>query len=158
VTSSGGSADLVLANTSTYNDVDVVGVAGQVAGVVSAGATSVDGTNSSDHNDVEGGVTYASTTLDAFVGLDAISSIVVPTAFNIQEGDNKSLSTQSSSAISGEPIAGQIIGVVTGAGGSSSVVLANASSNSDVESATARDAETLSEFIGLLAASETAVG
>jgi hypothetical protein len=117
----------------------------------------VDATNLSDHNDVEGGVTYASTTLDAFVGLDAISSLVVPTAFNLQEGDNKSQSSQSSSAVSGEPVAGQIIGVVTDAGGSSSVVLDNASTRSDVEAATARDAESLSEFIGLLAASETAV-
>lgn len=158
VTASGGSADLTLANSSTWNDVSVVGVAGQVAGVVSAGATSVDATNSSDHNDVQGGVTYASTSLDAFVGLDAISALVAPTAFNLQEGDNKAVSSQSSSAVSGEPVAGQIVGVVTSAGDSSSVVLANASSNSDVESATARDAETLSEFIGLLAASTTSVG
>jgi hypothetical protein len=156
-TATGGSADLVLANTSTWNDIHVVGVAGQVAGVVSGGATSVDATNLSDHNDVEGGVTYASTSLDAFVGLDAISSLVVPTAFNLQQGDNKSFSSQSSSAISGEPVAGQIIGVVTDAGGSNSVVLDNASTHSDVESVTARDAESLSEFIGLLAASETAV-
>ena len=157
VTASGGSADLVLANTSTWNDVHVVGVAGQVAGVVSGGTTSVDGTNLSDHNDVEGGVTFASTTLDAFLGLDATSALVVPTAFNLQEGDNKAMSHQSSSAIAGEPVAGQIIGVVTDAGGSSSVVLDNASTNSDVETATARDAETLSEFIGLLAATETTV-
>ena len=135
----------------------MVGVAGQVAGVTTAGTTSVDATNSSDRNDVEGGVTYASTTIDAFVGLDAISSLVVPIAVNLQHGDNTSTSTQSSSAISGEPVAGQIIGVVTGVGGSSSVVLANTSSSNDVESATARDAETLSEFIGLSAASETAV-
>jgi hypothetical protein len=37
------------------------------------------------------------------------------------------------------------------------VVLANTTSNSDVVSPTARDAESLAEFIGLMAASVTSV-
>ncbi len=157
VTSAGGSADLVLANTSTDNDVSVVGVAGQVAGVTSAGATSVDATNLSDNNDVEGGVTYATTVLDAFVGLDAVSGLGLPLASNLQQGDNKFASAQSSSAVSGEPVAGQILGVVTGAGGSSDVVLANTTVDSDLRSQTARDTETDAAFIGLLAATDTTI-
>jgi hypothetical protein len=154
VTAAGGSASLVAANTSDNNSVQNVGVAGQVMGVVSAGATSVDATNNSSNNDVFGGVTAGSNASDAFVGLDADPSAaggapILAAATNTQIGDNRGTISQSSSVTGGEPVAGQIIGVVTGAGGSTSLVAANTSSNNDVTTGSADAPNTSFAFVGL---------
>src|SRR5581483_10054808 len=114
-----GSASYVAANLSDNNTVQNVGVAGQVIGGVSAGATSVDARNSSTNNDVIGGVTSGSNDATAFVGLDADTLAAGPTATaastNGQIGNNRFTGSQTTSVTGGEPVAGQIIGVVTSA-------------------------------------------
>jgi hypothetical protein len=113
-------------------------VGGQVLGVVSAGDASVDATNSSEDVDVESGETFASNSFAAFVGLTAGSAtdlaaadIVNLAAVNVQEGDNEKALSQSADAASGDAVGGQVAGVVTSAGGSADLVLANTSVDAD---------------------------
>ncbi len=136
------------------------GVAGQVLGVVSAGAASVDATNSSDTVDVETGDARADNDATAFVGLSVSSATAVGTAAdilnaapttNLQEGSNKKMLSQSASGTSGDAVAGQVAGVVTSAGGSADLVLANTSTNSDTESGDGRISNDDSSITGLIA-------
>ena len=166
VTDVGGTASLVAANVSDSNSVHNIGVAGQIMGVVSAGAASVDASNNSTNNDVDGGVTAGSNDATAFVGLDAEATTgkqgnVPATATNVQDGNNRAGGFQSSSVTGGVPIAGQVIGDVTGAGGSSSIVAANTSEDNTVETGDAEAPNSMLAFVGLEAEAyggEAAVG
>jgi hypothetical protein len=157
------------------------GVAGQVAGVVSAGDASVDATNRSDDVDVETG--NANGTNDANLdvragiafllpdgvagdetqGSDCRSEGVAPTGNEaggvdsgnanqangsncVNEGDADGAIGQAADAASGDGVGGQVIGVVTSAGGSADLVLDNESSDSDVNSGDGDFSNTADEF------------
>jgi hypothetical protein len=110
------------------------GVAGQVIGTVSAGDASIDATNLTTGSDASGGASEADNFGAGFVGLTAATSTVVDvadiataSATNVQEGDNSGALVQAAEAPAGDAVSGQIAGVVTSAGGSADVVLANTS-------------------------------
>jgi len=138
-------------------------VAGQVAGVVSGGSTSVNATNSTDHSDAESGDATGSNSATNIVGdvgttscgslivADACSADLVVTspAVNAQEGDNSNGTDQTASTVSGAAVAGEVVGVVTGAGGSADVVLANSSTFSDVQTGDSRFFNDSTLFVGL---------
>jgi len=115
------------------------GVGGQVLGVVSAGDTSIDATNLSEDVDLETGDSDAFNFFDAFVGLlgdggtVSASDIFNVTADNVQEGDNEKSVAQDADSASGDAVGGQVAGVVTSAGGSADLVLANTSLDIDAE-------------------------
>jgi len=140
-------------------------VAGQVTGVVSSGRTSVDATNSSDNVDISTGDARGANTADTFVGLNSSSATSVlaadilnsGAATNVQEGDNKASLNQTITATSGDGVGGQVIGVVTSAGGSASVVAANTSKNVDIETGDARAFNDAAAFVGLNSSSSTGV-
>ena len=133
------------------------GVAGQVAGVVSAGDASVDATNRSDDVEVStGSATGANTaTLDThaatFLGdpdaenlcradVNAEVGGAPGTATSttgdhcINTGDAEGAIGQAADAASGDGVGGQVIGVVTSAGGSADLVLDNESSDAEIDS------------------------
>ena len=70
-------------------------------------------------------------------------------ASNVQEGSNKRDLSQDATADSGDSVAGQVAGVVTSAGGSADLVLANTSMNSDTDSGDGRFFNTDTSFTGL---------
>jgi hypothetical protein len=117
-------------------------VAGQVVGVVSSGDTSVDATNRSDNVDVSSGDARADNSAAEFVGLSAgangvtgaAADLANGSAFNVQEGDNKSKLNQTADAITGDLVCGQVVGAVTSTGGSADLVLGNTSVHSDCAS------------------------
>ena len=127
------------------------GVAGQVAGVVSAGDASVDATNRSDDVDVQTGDatgtnfataraearTVSGGTEDACESDGNTSVGAGSTVTNDQNcgnsGDADAAADQSAEAASGDGVGGQVIGVVTSAGGSADLVLDNESTDSDVD-------------------------
>ncbi len=132
------------------------GVGGQVLGVVSAGAASVDATNKSDTVDISTGDARSGNDFASFDGLnDSTSTIVAADVLNgepvsnLQEGSNKRDLMQNASAMSGDAVAGEVAGVVTSAGGSADLVLANTSTNSDTDSGDGRFFNTDSSFTGL---------
>ena len=115
-------------------------VGGQVLGVVSAGDASVDATNHSEDVEAETGEVFAANSTAAFVGLTAgsdtavaVADILNGAAANVQEGDNAAESVQAAEATSGDAVAGQVAGVVTSAGGSADLVLANTSTEIETE-------------------------
>jgi hypothetical protein len=141
------------------------GVGGQVLGVVSAGDASVDATNRSEDIDVETGEVLAENDVAAFVGLTAGSDTAFgpdgdvdaddidnESAVNLQEGDNDKEVSQSATATSGDAVGGQVAGVVTSAGGSADLVLANTSVDSDAESGESDFSNDDTSFTGLNAA------
>jgi len=140
-------------------------VAGQVAGVVSSGNTSVDATNKSDKVDVSTGDARGSNDSSEFVGLNSSSDTHVGAAdvlntapvTNLQEGDNKYSLNQTMTATSGDGVAGEVIGVVTSSGGSSSIVAANTSTNVDISTGDARAFNDAAAFVGLNSSSDTSV-
>jgi hypothetical protein len=140
-------------------------VAGQVAGVVSSGTTSVDATNKSDHVDISTGDARGTNNSNAFVGLNSSTSTAVGAAdvlntagvTNLQEGDNKYDLNQTLTATSGDGVGGEVIGVVTSAGGSASVVAANTSTNVDISTGDARAFNDAAAFVGLNSSSDTSV-
>ena len=163
-----GSNRLSTAQTSSATTGD--GVAGQVIGAVSAGATSIDAGNRSVSDDVTTGDADSTNHAASFVGLDAVfggSATVVADAFascpnsgaqagacqNVQDGSNRAIRSQLSSATSGDAIAGQVTGVVTSAGGSSSVVVDNASSDIDAASGASTFDNHDETFVGLIVVS-----
>lgn len=134
-------------------------VAGQVVGVVSAGDASVDATNRSDNVDVETGEVRARQRATTFTGLVTLENsdadigaadINVNDAHNIQEGDNATDLTQTANASSGDGVGGQVIGVVTSAGGSADVVAANRSTDVQIDTGGARANNDAASFVGLL--------
>jgi len=140
-------------------------VAGQVAGVVSSGNTSVDATNKSDHVDVSTGDARGANSANEFVGLNAATDTHVGAAdvantapvTNLQEGDNKYDLNQTVTATSGDGVGGEVIGVVTSGGGSASVVAANTSTNVDISTGDARAFNDAAAFVGLNSSSDTSV-
>jgi hypothetical protein len=177
--SNSGDADAAAdqAGTATSGD----GVAGQVAGVVSAGDASVDATNRSD--DVSVATGDANGTNDANLDVRAGIAFLLPdgaagdetqgsncrnvggvhtanegessasgsasqanagNCFN--DGDADGAIGQAADAASGDGVGGQVIGVVTSAGGSADLVLDNESSDSEVESGDGDFSNTADEF------------
>ena len=133
-------------------------VGGQVTGVVSSGRTSVDARNNSSNSDVTSGDARGTNTANAFTGLNssggatAIGSaadITGSSADNLQDGNNTSTSTQTANYTTGDGVAGEVIGVVTPAGGSASIVAANTSTNDSVQTGDARGSNDLAAFTGL---------
>jgi HAMP domain-containing protein len=130
-------------------------VAGQVTGVVSSGDTSVDATNRSEDVDVETGDASGENSAANFTGLTAGSDTLVAAdilngaAVNVQEGDNETEVTQAAEAASGDGVGGQVIGVVTSAGGSADVVAANTSEDVDAETGEAEAFNDAASFVGL---------
>lgn len=117
------------------------GVGGQVLGIVSAGDASVDATNRSEDVDLETGDTFAENDFAAFVGLNVstdtdidASDVTDTTGTNVQEGDNDKELGQTAEAASGDAVGGQVAGVVTSAGGSADLVLANTTEDADADS------------------------
>jgi len=136
-------------------------VAGQVAGVVSGGNTSVDATNATDHSDASSGDARGTNTSSTITGPNAISgcsSLTVDTCTadlfspgaiaNGQEGDNRSQTNQSANTTSGSAVAGEVVGVVTSAGGSADVVLANSSTFVDISSGDSRFDNSTNTIVG----------
>src|SRR5439155_9632680 len=78
-------------------------------------------------------------------------SSVVPEGVcqNIQDGSNRATNTQTSSASTGDGVAGQVIGVVTSAGGSASIVADNLSQDSSVDTGDADSSNHSAAFVGL---------
>jgi hypothetical protein len=185
VTSAGGSADVVAANTSEDVDIETGdafadnlsdtfvgqeidddadnnesqgdigldaaqsataasgdGVGGQVLGIVSAGDASVDATNETTDSDVETGDAFATNLLDSFVGQTTENDQ------NESQGDIESEVAQDASANSGDAVAGQVAGVVTSAGGSADLVLANTTEDVDAETGTSDFFNETDEFVG----------
>jgi hypothetical protein len=140
------------------------GVGGSVIGVVSAGDASVDATNHSEDVDVETGDADSANDFAAFVGLTNGSTtalnaadILNGNAANVQEGDNSKDLSQSADATSGDAVAGQVAGVVTSAGGSADLVLANTSEDSDAESGDGDFDNSDESFTGLNASGAIAI-
>ncbi len=131
-------------------------VGGQVTGVVSSGRTSVDATNHSTNSDVTSGDAKGTNTANSFTGLNAsnvtnigAADITGSSADNLQNGDNRSAYTQTINATTGDGVAGEVIGVVTAAGGSASIVAANTSSNDSVTTGDASGTNAFAAFTGL---------
>ncbi len=185
VTSAGGSADVVAANTSEEVDIETGdsfadngveagvgqanfdggendadddissevaqtasaasgdGVGGQVLGIVSAGDASVDATNESTDVDVETGDADSENFLGHAVGQESFAG-----GDNFSDGEISSEVAQDASASSGDAVAGQVAGVVTSAGGSADLVLANTSEDVDGESGDSFFFNNLEEFVG----------
>lgn len=112
-------------------------VGGQVVGVVSSGDTSVDATNSTTGSSASSGDAAGANSASSFTGLTAGSDTVVladilsGAATNVQEGGNETAIVQAAEAVGGDGIAGQVIGAVTAAGGSTDIVAANTTEDSD---------------------------
>jgi hypothetical protein len=113
------------------------GVGGQVLGVVAAGDVSMDASNDSTGSSGDGGSADTLNDFASFVGqnvsdtLDVTTAdLVVGTSVNALEGDNSSAIAQTADAAAGDGVAGQVAGVVTSAGGSADLVLANTSESS----------------------------
>ena len=132
-------------------------VAGQVTGVVSAGDTSVDATNRSEDVDIETGDATGANDAAQFVGLNDSDTVDIDTAdidnvaagANLQEGDNEFDVSQAASAASGDGVGGQVIGVVTSAGGSADIVASNTSEDVDIDTGDAEAYNDVVAFVGL---------
>jgi len=132
-------------------------VAGQVVGVVSGGDTSVDATNRSEDVDISTGDATAENEASSFVGLTAdgaavggeLADIINDAAVNVQEGDNDYELAQDATATTGDGVGGQVIGVVTSAGGSADVVAANTSKDVDIDTGDADVENEANAFVGL---------
>ena len=151
-----GDNTLESSQTATAATGDAVG--GQVLGVVSAGDASVDATNESVDADVETGDADATASAVGFVGvssatttlLSAAGDLVAPLdAENVQLGGNTHLLVQTATAGSGDAVGGQVQGVVTSAGGSADIVVANTSEDVGAESGDGTADATDDVFIGL---------
>jgi hypothetical protein len=145
------------------------GVAGQVIGAVSAGATSIDASNTSRDSSAQTGDATASNGVNAvFVGQADLGSaaggvvgdagtadVSGVAADNVQNGDNTQRFAQTAGAVTGDAVAGQVAGVVTSAGGAASVVVANDSTNIDAASGDGVFRNSEGFFVGLSFASAT---
>lgn len=135
------------------------GIGGQVLGVVSAGDTSIDATNDSSGAGGSGGGATADNAVSSFVGLNVSTDTDIfaadvddATATNVQSGDNSHALSQVAQATGGDGVAGQVAGVVTSAGGSADLVLAN-TTDSSATSGGASFFNTDESFTGLNAGS-----
>src|SRR5205085_1194614 len=142
------------------------GVAGEVTGAVTSagGSASIVAANRSVDSSVETGDGHATNDQEAFVGLNRTFSGDVSlgaadftdscrsagTGCNAaQDGDDLATMSQNASASTGDGVAGEVIGAVTSAGGSASIVAANHSTNSDVETGDGNASNDLTAFVGL---------
>lgn len=134
------------------------GVGGQVIGLVSAGDSSVDATNRSEDTDVETGDADTDQTAALFGGQAASGDATTITAasvrnvgqgVNVQDESNSASASQTATASSGDGVGGQVIGAVTAAGGSSDIVAANTTEDTDVETGRATADQTVAAFSGL---------
>src|SRR5581483_9692730 len=144
------------------------GVAGQVIGAVAGGATSIDATNRSDNVDVQSGDARSDNSASAFTGLQegegttfAVGADVTNSCNggceNLLDGNNTATLNQSAASKTGDGVGGQVIGAVTSAGGSASIVAANTSTNSDITTGDARSTNDFASFVGLNDADTTTV-
>jgi len=138
------------------------GIAGQVLGVVSAGNTRVDASNTTTDSSVTTGDSSSENDGAAFTGLVDADTVTVNTAqvsnaagANIQDGNNSGTLRQTADSISGDGVAGQVAGIVTSAGGSAAVTLANTSTRVEVTSGDTSFINDLSMFNGLVTSSGT---
>lgn len=128
--------------TQTANATTGDAVAGQVNGVVAGGRTSLDANNNTTDSSATSGDANANNDQDGFAG--SIRSSGGEVGFNaedaagrcgscgpIQDGNNRSTGSQNATATSGDAVAGEVSGVVTSAGGSASVVVANTTLRTD---------------------------
>jgi hypothetical protein len=132
------------------------GIAGEVLGVVSSGNTRVDASNKTTDSDATTGTADSANSGGAFTGLGSAAAIDIGAAdingangTNVQEGDNTSRLNQTADAVTGEAVAGQVAGVVTSAGGSADLVLANTSDRVDATSGQSTISNIQSIFSGL---------
>jgi hypothetical protein len=116
-----------------------------VLGIVSAGDASVDATNESTDVDVETGLASSDNFIDSFVGQSVDDG---GTGDNFSDGEIESSLIQASTAGSGDAVAGQVAGIVTSAGGTADLVLANTSEDADPESGDAFMFNEDVEFVG----------
>jgi hypothetical protein len=153
-------------------------VGGQVLGVVSAGAASLDASNTTTDSTVTSGdatsknqsvaatgplagaaalsvataTVLATSTPENSTNIHAVTpenmSAASPTS--VQQGNNRTTTSQLANAISGDAVAGQVAGVVTAAGGHASGVLANTSSGIDSRSGDATFDNVSDDFTGLV--------
>src|SRR5206468_1517245 len=83
-----------------------------------------------------------------FGGPGAVAGGAGSTGTNVQDGSNRGTANQTATASSGDGVAGEVIGAVTSAGGSASIVAANRSSDSDVTTGDAEATNALAAFVG----------
>jgi hypothetical protein len=133
-------------------------VAGQVTGVVSSGDASVDATNRSDNVDIKTGDANGTNSAATFTGLNVsgsstnvnASDLTLATgALNAQSGDNSTDLTQTAEASTGDGVGGEVIGIVTSAGGSADVVAANTSKDVKIKTGDADANNDAASFVGL---------
>jgi hypothetical protein len=146
-----------LTGSQTAGAVTGDGLAGQHLGILAAGNVSLDAKNGTWDSSADTGDADAANSAATFVGLN--SSLTGPTitavdvtfttASNLQDGTNRRTLTQSVGSTSGDAVAGQVAGVVTSAGGSASVVIANTSSGVDSSSGESHFSNDDSSFVGL---------
>lgn len=154
------------------------GVGGQVLGaVVNGGSTDITAANRSEDVDIETGEVDAANELAAFVGLNAsdggltvglgvdpdaatgtagAADVTNGNGVNVQEGDNDFDANQSATSVSGDGVAGQVLGVVSA--GDTTIDASNVSTDVDVSTGEATTDNRAAAFVGLAAASSTAVG
>lgn len=143
-------AKVVQESTSLSGDV----IGGQVIGVVSAGNTTVNATNRSQDVDVRSGDATSTNSLSVFVGLATANGITIDDidgtiAVNLQEGDNTLSVNQVAESSTGDAVGGQVIGVVTAAGGSADITMHNETVDADVLTGDAFSTNEGSSFVGL---------
>ncbi|MEX2539854.1 MAG: hypothetical protein WD646_14490, partial [Actinomycetota bacterium] len=85
---------------------------------------------------------------DTAIGIAAAGNATIDVSFNTQEGDISSDQLQDANATSGDAVAGQVAGVVTSAGGSADLVLANTSEDVHAESGFSEFVNEVEEFVG----------
>jgi hypothetical protein len=131
-------------------------VAGQVFGGVANGDVQADASNRSRDVDVSSGDSAGSNNNSGFVGqLSVVEGDPEIASANSQTGDNEAFADQRADASSGDAVGGQVIGVVTPAGGSADLVAANTTEDSDISSGGAEAVNDSGVFAGLLAIGET---
>jgi len=137
-------------------------VAGQVVGSVGEGDTSIDATNSSIGSTAASGDASGANSASSFTGLTAgsetsiVADILSGGAQNVQQGDNATEIVQAAVAAGGDAVSGQVIGAVTAAGGSTDIVAANTSEDSDSSGGSADAFNDIAAFVGLNASGTVA--
>src|SRR5205807_5327698 len=105
---------------------------------------------------------FAGLAVSADGGPISVGDVSGVTATNIQEGNNRQTLAQSAEATSGDAVSGQVLagvtaGVITGAGGTVSVVVANTSSNIDSSTGDTRFDNSDATFVGQAVGGATTV-
>jgi hypothetical protein len=140
-------------------------VAGQVNGVVAGGRTSLDARNTTLDSSATSGDSTSDNTARAFTGLlnaednndvNVLASQAADSACNgsdrcdqAQNGSNRGSLSQTAQANSGDAVAGQVSGIVTSAGGSASVVVANTTERTDSLSGDGTFSNDNAGFVGI---------